>query len=106
MLPAEAFAGHPEIIGPAFGIFVGAVARPPVPEGCLACVFELVPAREFDMFGRVASEAVDAEIFYPCGKPVDYIVGRGSLAARSPCLGVGQTVIVIVAPFLSLPFLK
>ena len=44
MTPAEAFAGHPEIICPVFGIFVGAIALAPCLEGTLTCVFKLIPA--------------------------------------------------------------
>ena len=104
MLPSEAFACHPEIIGPILCIFIGAIALTPVIQSLAACFLKLVPARKFHMFGSVAAETVDAEIFHPTGEPVDNIVGGGTLASLAPRFKVGQTVSIVITPLLGIPF--
>ena len=103
MTPSETFSGHPEIIGPVFGIFIGAVAAAPCLKGALTSVFELIPARKLHVLGGVATESVDSEVFHPCGEPIDDVVGGSTLAADTPVVDVGQAVVVVVAALLSVP---
>ena len=105
VIPTPGLACHPEVISPVFGIFIGAVALSPCGESLLAGILQLIPTVEFNMLRSVATEAVDTEIFHPCSKPVDHVIGRCSLAVNAPCLGCGETIVVPFATLFLCPFL-